>query len=318
VDIKYRLIFRGFKKDTAQDEVWENVGKLFNLPIENVRAIFSALGRTVKSGVTLDDAVRYQKAIDTAGVICVVEPDKQHAHSADIPPQHQELRSSATPQDLHQSASADFHGTERKESSSAALGSEQDTVGAAHLTDNNATSTTRQTKQCETCAKTISVLADKCPTCGAPNDWIHPDIKSLISRKNTIGVSKPFTLQWNKTEVWGETKLKVPWWAWLIFALTAPFSAFGSIVVGLLISALCAAVLLPLVGKKQTFKANLQTGAWESSDDKFWQSVRSALRISKVGDELSIKKDKIPAEEDKSNVTTGTTINSMLRPRRHR
>lgn len=59
-------------------------------------------------------------------------------------------------------------------------------------------------------------MADKCPGCGAPNSWIHPRIKHFLSVKDQTSMSKPFTFQWNKTEMCGSTEVKLPWWLWLV------------------------------------------------------------------------------------------------------
>jgi hypothetical protein len=51
MEIKYRVIFRGFKNGIAESTAREHLGKLFNLPTERVQAIFSERERAVKSGV---------------------------------------------------------------------------------------------------------------------------------------------------------------------------------------------------------------------------------------------------------------------------
>lgn len=140
----------------------------------------------------------------------------------------------------------------------------------------------KQTKgliNCDACSKEISVLAAQCPGCGAPNSWIHPNIKHFISVKDQTGMSKPFTFQWNKTEVWGGTETKLPWWLWLvIFFCAVPGFAFG-LIPGLIIAPVTYFILLQMYGKKHEFKANLQEGTWVSSDDEFWQPVKSILKI---------------------------------------
>lgn len=132
---------------------------------------------------------------------------------------------------------------------------------------------------CDACGKEISAMAAQCPGCGAPNNWIHPNIKHFISVKDQTGMSKPFTFQWNKTEIWRGTEAKLPWWLWLVIIFcAAPGFAFG-IIPGLIIAPVAYFILIQFYGKKHEFKANLQEGTWVSSDDQLWQPVKSILKI---------------------------------------
>ena len=91
MEIRYELIFRGFKKNLTESEARKNLGKHFDLPAETIRAMVTKPGDTVESGLTLEDAARLQKAVELAGVICTVEPELS------APPQAAEVKLASQP-----------------------------------------------------------------------------------------------------------------------------------------------------------------------------------------------------------------------------
>jgi hypothetical protein len=137
---------------------------------------------------------------------------------------------------------------------------------------------------CYACANPVSVLADKCPSCGDPNNWQHPAIKNFYLFKDDTGVSDKFTFKSNKTEIWGETEKKYTWWMWLIVIICAiPSIAFGGIP-GLFVAPVTLFVLQNVYGKKREFRANLHSGTWTSNDDEFWKPIRNILKIGQAED----------------------------------
>ncbi len=131
---------------------------------------------------------------------------------------------------------------------------------------------------CTACAKEISTLADKCPNCGAPNEWVHPHIRIFMADmpQNT---SKKYFVFHNKTQIWGNTEKKFPWWMWIIIIFcSAPGFAFGFIP-GLIIAPIAYYLLLNMYGNKLEFFADFQKGTWTSNDDSFWKPIRSKLDI---------------------------------------
>lgn len=63
MDIRYKLIFRGFKEDIAEVEAVNRLCKLFDLPFETIRSMFSRPGNIVESDLTLKEVARLQKVI---------------------------------------------------------------------------------------------------------------------------------------------------------------------------------------------------------------------------------------------------------------
>ena len=112
--------------------------------------------------------------------------------------------------------------------------------------------------KCETCGKEISVLADRCPGCGAPNTWIHPSITYFLSIKDQTGVSEKFTFWSNKTELWGNTEKRLKWWMWVILILCFPIFTVN-LLIGIIVGIIVLAVVFSIFGTNKTFKVNFQT-----------------------------------------------------------
>lgn len=144
---------------------------------------------------------------------------------------------------------------------------------------------------CSACKKSISVQAETCPSCGAPNDWLHPAIQRLVEQKDQLG--KAFNFRYKRHEVWGGTERKVPivinvicWTLFIgIFSVAYLFGAVGLAFgpIGLITTVILFvgySCVVPFVfGKKQSFEANLLTKQWQSSDDDFWREVKTTLKL---------------------------------------
>lgn len=141
---------------------------------------------------------------------------------------------------------------------------------------------------CAACGNSIAPLAASCPKCGAPNDWQHPDIKAFLDGAPRLAVSRPCYFWNSKNEVWGETRVRYAWWAWLISALVliiavgyatifsgSVLSFFGS----LLAASVVAAVVMKGAAIKDTFRADLVRRTWSSTNDVFWQPVKASLKV---------------------------------------
>jgi len=134
--------------------------------------------------------------------------------------------------------------------------------------------------KCGSCGKDISIYAAICPGCGAPNNWIHPHIKTFLSMTDQIVLPEQVTFHSNKTEIWGETKGGDLPWGQLIAVVILTLMVIGATgFPGFLVApvAYYYYVLKPEKKQKKFFKANVQTGAWESSGDNFWEPVRAVL-----------------------------------------
>lgn len=132
--------------------------------------------------------------------------------------------------------------------------------------------------KCSACGRDIASVADKCPGCGAPNAWIHPTIEHFRALKDQTGVSKKFQFWSNKTEIWGHTEAKLPWWTWILIVLFFPIGLAGFWTWFIFLPLLYLAIKF-VYGKKKEFKANLLMGSWQSNDDKFWGPVRQILGV---------------------------------------
>lgn len=95
--------------------------------------------------------------------------------------------------------------------------------------------------------------------------------------------SRPFSYWHNKFEVWGETKSRAPWWAYVLSVLIIAGAMIWALLGGstwwmLALSGLAGAVLA-LSGRKDSFKADLRTKTWVSSNEKLWRPVRDFLKV---------------------------------------
>jgi hypothetical protein len=136
---------------------------------------------------------------------------------------------------------------------------------------------------CITCENAISVLAQTCPKCGAPNTWQHPGIKHFLSIKDATGISRKFTFVRDRISVTGHTAPKLTFIGYgaVICAL------LSAIVIGLAFAwwagLICAFVLPGVAASSNTrfewFKADFNSGIWVSSNEKFWKPVREKLQL---------------------------------------
>lgn len=136
--------------------------------------------------------------------------------------------------------------------------------------------------ECKTCGKAIASLAEACPSCGAPNDWLHPDIAHFLSIKDATGISRPFNYTTTKTTVSGQTAAKPPVWAWVIAAMISGIAAFLFMLSGFLwafIVGVFAAVVLNSTRRFDHFHADVANRSWTSSNDRFWKPVRVVLKL---------------------------------------
>ena len=136
---------------------------------------------------------------------------------------------------------------------------------------------------CAACNRSLSKLADACPSCGHPNSWRHPLVESFVRASPTMQVAVPFTYTYTKTTISGTTAATAP--------LSAKFMA-ACLIVGPSLAALmgspwwygaigglAAAVLLITSARADTFYADVENGVWQSTDDYLFIPVRAALQM---------------------------------------
>jgi hypothetical protein len=135
---------------------------------------------------------------------------------------------------------------------------------------------------CKTCSGQLAALADACPACGAPNDWVHEDIRRFISEGPKIATTKSFNYSNTKTTLTGQTASRSPVWAWALGAVVFLAAMVGFFMWGiwatLLLGAL-AGLVIKLPARPDYFQADLQARTWTSSNERFWRPVRQLLKL---------------------------------------
>jgi hypothetical protein len=142
---------------------------------------------------------------------------------------------------------------------------------------------------CRSCNHEISVDAAACPSCGAPNKWIHPKIESFLKIKDQTGVVQPFTFEYEKLKISGKTEKKLPRWIlWISISLflcaLIPIALLGTvglafgpiaIVPVFIIALIFRFILNAFFAKNKTFVMDFQNNTWTSNDDQFWHPVKA-------------------------------------------
>ena len=68
---------------------------------------------------------------------------------------------------------------------------------------------------CGACISEVSHLAETCPKCGHPNDWVHPQIKKFLSIKDNAGTKGYFNYTHDKLRLQCKADGSLPWWYWV-------------------------------------------------------------------------------------------------------
>jgi len=71
----YRVLISGVRRDRDPADVAEALAALFKVPVERVQPLLGQSGMTLKEGVDLATAARYQAALERAGCNSVVAPE---------------------------------------------------------------------------------------------------------------------------------------------------------------------------------------------------------------------------------------------------
>ena len=133
---------------------------------------------------------------------------------------------------------------------------------------------------CPTCKHGIGTQADNCPQCGSPNTWIHPKIQAMYEAK-TFNTTRSFRFWHKGAEVWGESDRHtvIAYLGAAIILLFALFSALFSLFIGPAIGGVILVLFWRATAKKDTFRASLGTGTWESNNNSFWGPVAEFLGL---------------------------------------
>jgi predicted RNA-binding Zn-ribbon protein involved in translation (DUF1610 family) len=61
---------------------------------------------------------------------------------------------------------------------------------------------------CASCGQQIAFSAAACPKCGAPNNWVHPEIERFRNSLDAFGDMPPFNIKWERFVLRGTAKVK--------------------------------------------------------------------------------------------------------------
>lgn len=136
--------------------------------------------------------------------------------------------------------------------------------------------------KCNTCGQAIASLAQSCPSCGAPNDWLHPDVVHFLSVKDATGISKKFFYTHTKTTIAGQTEASSPVWAWVIAAVICAIGGVLTLMLGIVAMLpvfLISFFVLLLTKRADHFHADVGNRTWSSSNEPLWKPVRVTLKL---------------------------------------
>jgi hypothetical protein len=72
----YRIIIRGVRPGQTLDRVAERLAELFKMRVDEVTAILTERAMTIKRGVDLETAAKYQASLEKRGCACLIEPEQ--------------------------------------------------------------------------------------------------------------------------------------------------------------------------------------------------------------------------------------------------
>lgn len=86
----YRVVLQGPMPGQTIDRVAQEISGLFKLTLDQAKELLSKPGLTIKRGIDLQSAAKYQAALEQRGCVCVVEPEvsqpQQEASTIDPQP----------------------------------------------------------------------------------------------------------------------------------------------------------------------------------------------------------------------------------------
>lgn len=81
---QYKVVLKGLKPDAESAQAKQKLATLFKASPEQMERVLAQPNYIVKSGLTADLAAKYQKAIESAGGLCILEPETPAASELDI------------------------------------------------------------------------------------------------------------------------------------------------------------------------------------------------------------------------------------------
>lgn len=152
---------------------------------------------------------------------------------------------------------------------------------------------------CNACGQQIAMTAAACPKCGAPNNWLHPEIERFRASLGQFGHMPPFNVNWDRSVLRGTAEVKrgahalgdFGWKAMAVGLLSMLLGAFLPGTLGVLVPwvigplGLFGGLVLMLVStlgntKTSDFVVSFVVDfshsppRWQSDDDEFWKDVK--------------------------------------------
>jgi len=72
----YRIVMRGIRPGHAPGEVAHRLAELFKVDAEKAASMLSESALTIKRGIDLDTAVKYQASLEKRGCASLIEPEQ--------------------------------------------------------------------------------------------------------------------------------------------------------------------------------------------------------------------------------------------------
>jgi TM2 domain-containing membrane protein YozV len=146
IDVTYQIVLNGIQAGKSASDVRAKFAALFKATPAQVDAMLLANGYILKKGASLDSANRYKSAIEAAGGVCdLINENEPLSFDIDLPTSAPQATLTAP-------------------------------VGAPGIPP----STDKSTVSCIGCGKTISIAAQTCPECGAPQKVAGKRSKSKV------------------------------------------------------------------------------------------------------------------------------------------
>lgn len=262
--MSYSVTIIGINPDWKEEVARQKLAALFKTSESTVDKILQSGGYVVKNGISKEMSQKYSVAIEAAGGMCLVVEENPKPDENIANPNATTFQNGSRNQNesIFSSSSDEFSSDSEKS---------KEWRKASPLT------------LCNACGKQISIHSDKCPSCGAPNNWKHPEIiRFEAATSNDIPITMPFDYKCLGTQISGQTKTKLAWYFWVIIVCCAFPGLFIGIVPGLIIAPIMIWFFTAVYGKKETFVADVQEGTWTSSNEDFWKPVRLFLKMGSI------------------------------------
>jgi GYF domain 2 len=160
------------------------------------------------------------------------------------------------------------------------------------------------TVPCAACQHLIATTASTCPQCGAPNTWVHPEIKRFRDNCNTVSAPQSFEFVSTSTILRGYTQVKVTTETSMEKAIKVGTISVISIMLGALtplsglIVPIASIVLFfsfeamliasldktplppPITLPEFTLDFSQTPPRWSSNDEEFWKGVKGFFRLA--------------------------------------